>query len=113
MGRILFITFFLAACSGSPSVPGDVLPPTKMQQVLYDVIRADEVVDFMQMTDSTYRLFSRRTALYDTVFQLHTVTKEKFRKSLQYYQGHPDLMKEMLEEMQKELADTSAARPGR
>jgi hypothetical protein len=97
----------LLACSGS-SVPKDVLPQHKMQAVLYDVIRADEMVDFLKLSDSTWQPFTRRTALYDSIFQLHEIKKEAFQNSLQFYQGRPDLLKEILDELQKKVTDTTA-----
>ncbi len=97
----------LAACSGS-SVPDNVLPPEKMEVVLYDVIRADEMVDFLKLSDSTWQPFSRRTDLYDSIFQLHKVKKETFQNSLRFYQGRPDLLKEVLEALQKKVTDTTA-----
>lgn len=103
----LILCFFAVACSG-PSVPDDVLSPDEMQQVLYDVIRADEMVDFLRLSDSTWQPFSRRTALYDTVFQLHNIKKEQFQKSLSYYQSRPDLLKEIIEVMQEKVKDTTA-----
>jgi hypothetical protein len=104
---LLFLFFFAFACSGT-SVPGGVLPPEKMETVLYDVIRADEMVDFLKLSDSTWQPFSRRTALYDTVFQLHGVKKEEFQKSLSYYQQRPDILKEIIEGMQKKAKDTTS-----
>ena len=98
-------SLFLFACSGS-SVPKDVLPQAKMEAVLYDVIRADEMVDLLKLSDSTWQPFARRTALYDTIFQLHSVKKEEFQSSLRFYQGRPDLLKEILEELQKKVTDT-------
>jgi hypothetical protein len=100
--------FLLLACSGS-SVPKGVLPQDKMQDVLFDVIRGDEMVDFLKLSDSTWQPFERRTALYDTIFHLHEVKKEIFQNSLRFYQERPDLLKDILEELQKRITDTSAA----
>lgn len=96
----------MTACSGE-SVPKDVLPPSEMQAVMYDMIRVDEMVDFLRMSDSTYQSFTKRTALYDTVFGLHKVTKEKFRQSLKYYQGRPDLLKVMMNDLHAQVNDTT------
>jgi len=107
MRFFFLLSVFLIACSGS-SVPRGVLPPEKMEAVFYDVIRADELVDFRKMiADSTYKQFSNRTALYDTIFQLHSVRKEAFQKSLRFYQSRPDLLKEILDAMQKHSSDTT------
>lgn len=107
MRNFFFLTAFLLACSNNTSVPKDVLPPAKMGAVLYDVIAADEMVDFLKLGDSTYQPFSRRTALYDTVFRIHSTTKNEFKKSLEYYQSRPDLLKGLLDSLQKRLTDTS------
>lgn len=105
--RTLFIlSVLLCACSG-PSVPKGVLRPEKMEAVLYDVIQADEMVDFRRMSDSTYNRFQKRTALYDTVFQLHKMSRETFQRSLRFYQGRPDLLKEMLDNLYKKATDTT------
>lgn len=107
----LFILVFVIACGSD--VPNDVMPTNKMQSVLYDVIRADEMVEFKRLSDSTYHSFSKRSSLYDTIFQLHSIDKAIFQKSLKYYQGRPDLLKEMLDSLEKKVTDTIVHKPVR
>ena len=106
MQNWIVICLLLVACSGE-SVPKGVLPPEKIQAVIYDVIRVDEMVDFLRMSDSTYQPFSKRTALYDTVFGLHSVSKERFQTSLKYYQGRPDLLKQIMDNIHTKITDTT------
>lgn len=87
----------LCACSGD--VPKGVMPPQKMEAVLNDVIHADEWVDFARLQDSTFLKFSKRAALYDSVFRLHQISKEDYRKSMAFYQSRPDLLKEILQSL--------------
>ena len=104
-----FTAVFLVACSGN-SVPKGVFPAEKMTAVLYDIVLADEWVDFTRMQDTTFLKFSKRGAIYDSVFQLHKIKKEDYQKSIAYYQSRPDLLKEILDSL-KSKADTSKAKP--
>ena len=106
MRYIIFLSLVVMACGGE-SVPKQVLAPEKMKEVMYDMIRADEMIDILRYSDSTYQPFSKRTALYDTIFGLHGVTKEAVQKSLRYYQGRPDLLKEMMNELHANVTDTT------
>ena len=90
-------------------MPKGVFSQEKMGDVLYDVIRADEWVDFSRMQDSTYLNFSKRTAIYDSIFQLHAISKREYQTSINYYQSRPDLLKEILETL-KAKADTGTAK---
>jgi hypothetical protein len=96
MRTFLLLCIILYSCAGE-SVPKGIFPLKKMEEVLYDIVRAEELVDFSMITDSTYRIPSKRYALYDSIFHIHKITKEDFSKSYQYYQGRPDLFKEILE----------------
>lgn len=109
MRLLLLLSFFVLSCSGN-SIPKDVFAPQKMTAVLYDIVLADEWVDFTRMHDSTYMNFSKRAAVYDSVFQLHEINKEQYRKSMAYYQSHPDLLKEVLDSV-KSKTDTTYERP--
>lgn len=102
------LAIFLSACSGDLPASKEVLSPDKLGVVLYDVVRADEMVDLLKMSDSTFRNFSKRTALYDSVLTLHGLTKTAFKKSLDYYESRPDLLKEILDDLQRKIADTAS-----
>lgn len=98
MRIFLLVSLFVCSCSGE-SVPKGVLPPEKMEAVLYDLIRADELVDFSIIQDSSYRNFSKRSSFYDSISHIHGLTKEALQKSWLYYQGRPDLLKKILESL--------------
>jgi hypothetical protein len=103
---LIFFPLFLIACSNRVSVPENILPPGKMEAVLYDMIRADEMVDFQGIMDSSYRTLTKRTSFYDTIFSIHSINKETFQKSILFYQARPDLLKPIFDSLQKKAADT-------
>ena len=98
MRFLFFLSICIWSCSQAPA-PDSVLSPEKMESVLYDLVHAEEFVDFSSMQDSSYRNFSKRAALYDSISNIHSITKETFKKSWQYYQGRPDLLKKILESL--------------
>lgn len=106
MRLFIVLLCLCCSCSNETKVPDGILKPAQMEAILYDVIQADELVDFSLIQDSAYRVFSKRTALYDSLFHIHSITKEGFAKSLKFYQDRPDLLKTMLESLQKK-ADTT------
>lgn len=113
MRPCFFLFLFLFSCS-SDGVPEGVMQPDKLEAVLYDVIRTDEWVDFAVLQDSTFRGFGKRAALYDSVFNLHAITKEDYRRSMAFYQSRPDLLKTVLDSLRvksdtamKQAADTT------
>jgi hypothetical protein len=108
MRIVILLCFVVLSCAENSSLPEEILPPPKMEAVLYDVISADELADYSGIRDSTYRALSKRTSLYDSVFQFHSTNKESFKKSLEFYQGRPDLLKVILDSLQKR-SDTAIA----
>ena len=42
----VLLGFFVIGCSRNPSVPKNVLPPEKMQAVLWDAMLADQAAEF-------------------------------------------------------------------
>lgn len=102
--RILFLSLTLSllfSCSHGPSVPKGILPPAKMQLVLFDALKAEELQNYYEEKTPGIQHLEKHAELYQTVFTLHKTTKEQFKKSLHYYQEHPDLLKIVLDSLQK------------
>lgn len=99
--RILLIFFFAVIIfSCKSSIPSDVLPPKKMQAVLWDVMQADALAEYYAMSDSTFTRLSKHIDYYQKVFANHKINKEDFTKSLAYYESHPSSLKPILDSLQ-------------
>jgi hypothetical protein len=94
--KISFFTIvliFAVSCGQVNKRPGDILSQEKMRQVMWDLIRTDVYVSDFLTKDSTINRDSSRLKMYEQVYRLHATSKESFKKSLAYYQSHPDLLK--------------------
>jgi hypothetical protein len=106
---ICLTSFVLAACSGE-ELPKGVLHKEKMENVMWDMMLADELSSIYtergaQLTDSL-----TNTGFYAQVLKLHGIDKKTFRESLRFYEQRPDLFQEVLDALKKR-SDTSATRP--
>ena len=90
-----FLLFF--SCTNRDKVPDNVLSPKKMQSVLWDMLRADQFVATYVVKDTGLNKKQESIKLYQQVFQIHNISKEKFQKSLEFYQNRPDLLKVILD----------------
>lgn len=106
---ILFSLLFFS-CSNKGSVPDGVLSKNEMQDILWDMMRADEMVNYYGNTDSTFKSTDRNLELYQKVFQLHGTTKEEFRRSMEFYQSHPDVLQPILDSL-KTFAERKSIAP--
>jgi hypothetical protein len=79
-------------CTDKYSVPGDILPRDKMQELMWDMAEADQYSALFLAKDSgLINVKAETLRLYEEVFRLHHVTREEFRKSYHYYLDHPAL----------------------
>jgi hypothetical protein len=101
MRILLFFLFAISLFSCQSSVPKDVIPPAKMKSVLWDMMQADEVINYYSPTDSTFQTLSKQVDYYQKVFAVHKIKKEDFTKSLTYYENHPAQLKTILDSLQK------------
>jgi hypothetical protein len=97
---LLFLGLYMFGCK-QKTIPENVLPPDKMQAVLWDVLQADEMINYYSPADSTYKSLEKHIELFQTIFQVHHITKEAFKKSLGFYESRPDMLKTILDSMQK------------
>ena len=93
---VALLLFF--SCKQKTKVPDTILPVDKMEKVLMDMMLADEFYNQKQIDSATIDSFSR-TNLYKAVFTLHKTNKEEFRKSLNFYESHPDLLKTVFDSL--------------
>ncbi|MBK5272739.1 MAG: DUF4296 domain-containing protein [Bacteroidia bacterium] len=97
----LFVLFFLisiAACNNRNNIPNGILKPSKMQAVMWDIVRADQLFNnYARYGDTSGNSTNERIKLYQLVFSIHNISKEKFQQSFSFYQAHPDLMKVILD----------------
>ena len=92
------IILSLLSCSKS-KIPSDIIPPEKMQAVLWDYIQADVYANEYLKKDSSKNIEIENARLQIQIFQLHKVSKEKFYKSYKYYLNNELLMKGMMDTM--------------
>src|SRR5438067_1469932 len=97
---VIVFSLVLISCNHQQSIPKNILQPSKMQAVLWDLLRADEVVNFYIVKDSTYRTLEKRTNLYQSVFKIHNISKTEFKNSLRFYEDHPEFLKPIVDSMQ-------------
>ena len=97
---VLLILLIFSNCSGKNEIPADILSKEKMQEVIWDIIRADEFVTiFIWKNDSAINRLAESSQLYDQVFSIHDITKVRFQKSLAFYRNHPDQLKIIIDSL--------------
>lgn len=90
MRRLLVIVLVLAAACGKSKKADEILPPEKMEKVIWDMVQADEFMQTFVVKDSNkLDANAERYKLYQQVLQLHNTTKEQFKKSYDYYVARP------------------------
>ena len=96
---IVLLLLCCFACSNPNKVPKDVLGADKMQVVLWDLIRADELAQVTK--DSAQNITEKSLVLYEQVFAIHKTSRGEIDKSIQWYQHHPDVLKPILDSLNR------------
>lgn len=92
---IISISVFFYSCK--ESTPSGIIKPKKMQEILWDVLRADALSQQLVKSDSAKSLADESVKLTKKVFLIHNISEEQFEKSYTYYTNHPDIMRTMLD----------------
>ncbi len=93
MKRILLIVLVgaLLSCNNS-KVPKDILPPDKMEKVLWDMIQADRyAIQYLAKDSAKIDVKTETFKLYEEVFRIHKTNRQEFSKSFNYYMNNPKL----------------------
>lgn len=96
LGYILFVApLLLFSCE--VKMPEDIIPPAKMEVLLYDY-------HLVQSMSSEYASDDYKEKLYFTyVFDKHNVTQDEFEHSMQWYNRYPKHMKRIYANLEERL----------
>ncbi len=111
---IVLLLFFTIGCKSKNDIPNNVLPPPKMQLILWDMMRADQFLsDYVLNKDSSLKKIPESLKYYQQIFAIHKVTKEEFQHSFSFYQSHPVLLKALMDSISKpvDAAPKQLAKP--
>lgn len=99
-GFIISALIFFASCSDKEKIPEDIIAPTKMEKVMWDMIQADRFSATFIIRDSARVNVTDETfKMYDKVFQVHKISKDEFVKSFKFYLDRPDISKKMFDSL--------------
>ena len=101
MSRLAIWTAMIlfAGCSGKDKLPDGILKPKQMQEVLWDMVRADALTPELVKKDSSLKATSENIDLYNKVFSVHHISRTIFQASFSYYEKNADLMNSLLDSM--------------
>ena len=67
---------------------------------MWDMIRADEfVTSYIWKNDSSINRLAESTKLYEQIFTIHEITRDKYQSSLAYYRKHPGMLKTIVDSL--------------
>ena len=96
---VLLLLLVLVSCTGRKRIPKGVLPPDKMEKVLYDVLLAEGYAESYLYADSSMTKEAWMNKEMDKVLAIHKVSQETFMKSYDFYKDRPDMLKVIADTM--------------
>jgi hypothetical protein len=96
---VLFV-MIMAGCSNRSSVPNDIIQPDSMQRIMKDVILAEQYsVQYLPKDSLKPDKLVANEELLEAIFKVHRITREEFKKSLQFYESRPDMSKKIFDSL--------------
>lgn len=93
----IIIISCIFSCKNKDDASLGILKFDKMQAVLWDVIQAEALTVQFIKRDSVLNAPLENLKLQQQIFSEHQTNKEEFYKSYQYYSGHIQLMRSLLD----------------
>ncbi len=102
MSRLFCLCLFSAwlyGCSGQEQVPPRIIPPKKMELVLWDYLKADAYCSNYVKKDTLQNDSMVNVLMQQKIFEHYHISKEDFYNSYQYYISHPTVMTAVIDSM--------------
>lgn len=97
---ISFLVLVIFSCTAKEKIPRDILPQQQMETIIWDLLRADEFVNSYMRNDSSQSKKDEHTRLYEEVFRIHKTDKTQFKRSITFYNSHPELLKPVFDSLE-------------
>lgn len=95
------LVFIFFSCKQVNKVPKEIIERPRMQELLWDMLRADVFLsDYAGKSDTAFNRVAESISFYQKVLTIHNTNKDDFKKSLTWYQQHPTVMKIILDTLQ-------------
>jgi len=95
---VIFLGWMIFMCSSCKSKANkDILVIDSMKVVMWDMLNAGEWSNVLIAKDSSFLKKHDDIKLYEQIFFIHHITKDKFYNSFKYYESHPDKMKVLMD----------------
>ena len=109
-----FTCIFLVACYSADNLPANIIKPTEMKNILWDVMSAQTLATEISMKDSLVNQAAETKELSHRVFAIHHIDSTSFNKSYNWYVKHPDILKRIFDSLyaQKQRENVPDFNPG-
>jgi len=98
---------FVAGCKEKfPSVPANVIPIGKMENILIDMHISDAVAETKTLGDMNEKKVTQQ--YYLQIYMNYGITKKDFLKSYSFYQDNPVLLNKLYDDILGEMSKREA-----
>lgn len=95
---ISFLSFMQMGCNNGPSKA--VIPIDSMKLIMWDMMKADEWFSRKVIKDTNANRNKEDVKLYEMVFKVYGITKERYYSSYRYYEGRPVSFKRLIDSLE-------------
>jgi len=97
---LLGIVILGYSCNNKGEAPEKLLSRDKMEDILWDLMRADLFINnYMLVKDTALDKKKQGIELYSQILKLHKVSQDQFRESFLYYRSQPDELKVLMDSL--------------
>lgn len=108
IGSILLVY----SCSDKAGAPAHLIARDKMEDVLWDMMRADLFINnYMVIKDTALDKKKQGIHLYTRILKMHKISQEDFRESFKYYRSQPIELKDLMDSLSRRKDSLPVSKP--
>jgi hypothetical protein len=96
----IFILFVLLVACNNEAKNEQQIPFEKMQTVVWQLLKADELYARKSVTDSTWKASKKNVVFYQQIFDLNKVDRTQFYKQMENLKAHPVEFKTLMDSVE-------------